>query len=78
MRKGEERLRRITDATSDALWEINLKTRRLWWSEGARPLFGHSPGELDIGLEDWYRGIHPEDVDLVRAKFETFYAERRP
>ena len=30
VRKGEERLRRITDATQDALWEINLKTRRLW------------------------------------------------
>jgi hypothetical protein len=77
-RKGEERLRRITDATQDALWEIDLKTRRLWWSEGARPLFGHSPGELEIGLEDWYGGIHPEDLDLVRAKFETFMRSGAP
>ena len=78
MREGEERLRRITDATQDALWEIDLKTRRLWWSEGAKPLFGHSPGELEIGLEDWYGGIHPEDVDLVRAKFETFLRSGAP
>ncbi|HEV2665260.1 MAG TPA: PAS domain S-box protein, partial [Blastocatellia bacterium] len=78
VREGEERLRRITDATHDALWEINLKTRRLWWSEGARPLFGHSPGELEIGLEDWYDGIHPDDVDLVHAKFETFMRSDDP
>jgi PAS domain S-box-containing protein len=78
VREGEERLRRITDATQDALWEINLKTRRLWWSEGAKPLFGRSHGELEIGLEDWYGGIHPEDVDLVHAKFETFLRSGDP
>jgi PAS domain S-box-containing protein len=78
VREGEERLRRITDATQDALWEIDLRTRRLWWSEGAKPLFGHSPGELEIGLEDWYGGIHPEDVDSVHAKFETFMRSDAP
>jgi len=72
LRGSEERLRRITDATQDALWEIDLKTRQLWWSEGARPLFGHSPGELEIGLEDWYNGIHPDDVARVRSRFEQF------
>jgi PAS domain S-box-containing protein len=78
VREGEERLRRITDATQDALWEIDLKTRRLWWSEGAKPLFGHSPGELEIGLEDWYDGIHPEDLDSVRSKFDSFMRSADP
>jgi PAS domain S-box-containing protein len=35
-------------------------------------LFGHSPGELQIGLSDWYDGIHPEDRERVRAQFENF------
>jgi PAS domain S-box-containing protein len=74
LRASEERMRRITDATQDALWEIDLRTRQLWWSEGARPLFGHSPGELQIGLSDWYDGIHPEDRERVRAQFENFMA----
>src|SRR5262249_55506560 len=72
LRESEERMRRITDATQDALWEIDLKTKHLWWSEGAIPLFGHSPAVLEIGLEDWYNGINPEDVDQVKPKFETF------
>jgi PAS domain S-box-containing protein len=78
VRAGEERLRRITDATHDALWEIDLITGRLWWSEGAKPLFGHSPGELEIGLEDWYDGIHPDDMDSVHAKFERFMRSDDP
>jgi PAS domain S-box-containing protein len=43
LRASEERLRRISTATQDALWEMDLKTNQLWWSEGARPLFGRSP-----------------------------------
>jgi len=74
MRESEGRLLRITDATKDALWEIDLKTNRLWWSEGAKPLFGRRPGELEPGLEDWYNSIHPEDVGRVRDRFDEFMA----
>ena len=72
LRESEERLRRISEATQDALWEIDLKTNQLWWSEQARPLFGHRPGDLQPGLEDWYKGIHPDDVNRVRRCFDKF------
>src|SRR5262249_9271901 len=72
LRESEARLRRISEATQDALWEIDLKTNQLWWSEQARPLFGHGPGDLQPGLEDWYNGIHPDDVDRVRRCFDKF------
>jgi PAS domain S-box-containing protein len=72
IRENEQRLRRITEATQDALWDIDVKTNRLWWSEGAKRLFGRSPVELQIGIEDWYSGIHPDDVDRVHAKFDAF------
>jgi len=72
VKASEERLRRITEATQDALWEIDLKSNQVWWSEGARPLFGRNPGEWRITLEDWYQRIHPEDVDRVRIRFEEF------
>jgi PAS domain S-box-containing protein len=71
-RASEERLHRVTDATQDALWEINLKANQLWWSEGARPLFGCSTGELQISLEDWTARIHPEDVGRIRTRFDAF------
>jgi PAS domain S-box-containing protein len=78
LRASEKRMRRITDATQDALWEIDLRTQQLWWSEGARPLFGYSPAELQIGLSDWYSGILPEDRERVGAKFEDFVSNDEP
>jgi PAS domain S-box-containing protein len=72
LKLGEERLRRVTEATQDAIWEIDLKTNEVWWSERARPLFGQTPGDLRIEVEDWYTRIHPDDVARVRDKFEKF------
>jgi PAS domain S-box-containing protein len=72
---SEERLVRITDFTHDALWEIDLKAKQLWWNEGARSLFGSSPGELRMNLERWYARVHPEDAERVRRRFESFMQE---
>src|SRR5262245_5383794 len=72
LRESEERLRRISEATQDSIWEIDLKTNQLWWSERMRPLFGSRPGDLQPGLDDWYDRIHPEDVGRVKARFDKF------
>ncbi|MGH9767788.1 MAG: hybrid sensor histidine kinase/response regulator [Blastocatellia bacterium] len=72
LRVSKGRLLRIAEATQDTLWEIDLKTNRLWWSERARPLFGYRAGEFEIELEDWYDRIHPEDVVRIRPRFEQF------
>jgi hypothetical protein len=72
LRESEERRRRISEATQDSIWEIDLKTNQLWWSERVKPLFGTRPGELQPSLEDWYDRIHPEDVGRVRDRFEKF------
>ncbi len=72
LRESEERLRRISDATQDSIWEIDLRTNQLWWNERSRPLFGDRPGSLQPSLEDWYDRIHPDDVARVKARFEEF------
>jgi PAS domain S-box-containing protein len=72
LRESEERLRRISEATQDSIWEIDLKTNSLWWSERARPLFGSRPGDLQPGLQDWFDRIHPDDAQRVKVRFEKF------
>ncbi len=78
LQKSEGRLRRIAEATQDVLWEIDPRTRRLWWSERAGPLFGFHAAEFEIELEDWYDRIHPEDVDRIRTQFEKFLQDDAP
>jgi PAS domain S-box-containing protein len=70
--ESEERLRRISEATQDSIWEIDLKTKQLWWGERAKPLFGSRPADLQPRLQDWFDRIHPEDVGRVKARFDKF------
>jgi PAS domain S-box-containing protein len=44
--ESEERLRLVSRATNDAVWDWNLMTNNLWWNEGFQKLFGYSEEEF--------------------------------
>lgn len=67
LRANEERFRLVCDATSDALWDWDLASDRLWWSDGIDRLFGYRPAELSPLIDSWTSLIHPDDVDDVLA-----------
>jgi DNA-binding response OmpR family regulator len=46
LRVSEERFRLLSKATSDALWNWDLVTNALWWSEGFEALFGFTRAEV--------------------------------
>jgi len=62
---NEARFRLLAKATNDALWDWDLKTQSLWWSEGFETLFGFSRDEIEPTIESWYNRIHSEDREWV-------------
>jgi two-component system, cell cycle sensor histidine kinase and response regulator CckA len=76
-----ERLRLISWATNDGLWEWNIETGNVWWSEQNYALYGLPP-TVPASYESWTTIIHPEDRERVVARFlqavescETSYAD---
>jgi PAS domain S-box-containing protein len=67
LRESEERFRLAVLATFNAVWDWNLRTDALWWSENFQTLFGYRAEEIEPGIESWTNRIHPEDLDRVRA-----------
>lgn len=65
LREALERFRIVTQATADVVWDWNLVTDAIWWSEGMRTLFGYDTATLPPGSESWSNGLHPEDRDRV-------------
>jgi len=61
----EERFRIVARATNDVVWEWDIKTNRVWFSENFRTVFGHSPEEIGATLERWVDLIHPDDKGRV-------------
>ncbi|HEY5927113.1 MAG TPA: ATP-binding protein [Kofleriaceae bacterium] len=63
-RQGTERFQLLARATNDAVWDWDLMTNEIWWSEGLRTLFGLPPDAVPT-LDTWAARIHAEDLPRV-------------
>lgn len=67
LRRSEERFRLVGRATNDLLWEWDVESGEIRWSEVAPRFFRCAPGEVGSTIEWWAGRIHPDDRDRVVA-----------
>ena len=73
LRASEERLRVIADVTTDAIWDRDLTTDRVHWSNGLRSLFGFDPDADAAASHNWWRDhVHPDEREAVEGGLEAF------
>jgi len=68
-REALNRYRVASRAASDAIWELDLRTHQVRWSEAFEEIHGAPVPRLETSLEWWQEHVHPEDVDRVRRRF---------
>lgn len=74
VRESEHRFRLLSKATNDAVWDWNLQTDELWWSDGFESLFGFSREEVEPDSKAWTNRIHPDDREKVVAEVDSAIA----
>ena len=62
--RANERLIRLTQVTTDAIWEWDLKSNQVFRSKPLIELLG-SPDKETIANNWWYNRIHPDDKERV-------------
>lgn len=67
LRESEARFQLVAQATSDAIWDWDVATDRVWWSNQFLAHFGYPPSEMEPVLRFWSERIHPEDRGSVIA-----------
>jgi PAS domain S-box-containing protein len=67
VRQSNERFALIAKATQDALFEWDLATNAIWWSESHFAMFGFDPGRPVPEQADWIGRLHPDDQALFRG-----------
>jgi len=65
LRRSEERFQLVSRATSDAVWDWDLVTNQIWWSDGFCTLFGYPRNEISSEVSWWADRIHPDDRNRV-------------
>jgi PAS domain S-box-containing protein len=64
--RSEERLERAARATSAGVWELDLRSGRMWRSAQWSHLLGYEVAEIPSTLDGFLSVVHAEDVSLVR------------
>src|SRR5207248_3876979 len=64
-----ERFRTLAKATNDAVWDWDLVTNKVWWSEGVFTLFGYVLERNEADPAWWLERVHPDDRAAVEAFF---------
>ncbi|MEP7184255.1 MAG: GAF domain-containing protein [Rhodanobacter sp.] len=65
MQRSEERFRLVARSTTDVIWDWNLLSDELWWSEGIETLFGHTVPAAGTHIKAWASWLHLDDRDRV-------------
>jgi PAS domain S-box-containing protein len=60
-KQAEERYRLASRATRDAIWDWNIRTNTLTWTEAIRSQFGYILDNMQCPLSWWKERIHPDD-----------------
>ena len=65
------RLRMAQEAARMGVWEWDMRTGQIMWSEALEHLYGLPTGGFDGTMEMFERFVHPEDLALVRREIEA-------
>jgi PAS domain S-box-containing protein len=68
-----ERLNRAQEAAQLGLWDMDLQTNTVRWSEGIFRLLGAEPNAIDPSTQ-WFSFLLPEDKDRVLRDFDQIAA----
>jgi PAS domain S-box-containing protein len=65
LEESNQRYEYVTKATSDAIWDWDLKKDTLFWGIGFETIFGHHLEQMNADIHSWTVHIHPDDLDRV-------------
>jgi PAS domain S-box-containing protein len=63
--RNRELLQAIHQNLNDVVWDWDLATNNIWWSQGLHTSFGYTAGETEPTISCWYSRIHPADGPRV-------------
>lgn len=67
---AEQRLRLATESTGLGTWDLDIKTRDIFYSPRVAEIFGKSP-DVAISHQELRDAIHPDDLHIVHKAFDA-------
>ncbi len=72
LQENEERYRLATGAISDAVWDLEVARKQMFFSERFGEMLGYDIGELSSSQDTLRAHLHPEERPRIIKEFEAF------
>ena len=78
LRESEERYMLAARGSNEGLWDWDLRTNKVFYSARWKTMLGF--GDISIGdsPEDWFKLVHPEDMEDLRRLLMTAHMQETP
>ena len=60
------------------VWEWNVRTNQLYWSDELYQIIGRIPGEMQASFDAWLSHVHPDDLSTAKSWFSRSRKESYP
>jgi diguanylate cyclase (GGDEF)-like protein/PAS domain S-box-containing protein len=74
LRESEQRYALAMQGANDGLWDWNLITNEVFWSDRWKALLGYSGDEIGHSPDDWFSRVHPDDLRRVKEALNSHLA----
>lgn len=64
--EANERFNLLVDAINFGVWEWNIAANKVIWSKELQKIFGYEKIDESIGIDFFYKHIHPSDLEKVK------------
>jgi two-component system, cell cycle sensor histidine kinase and response regulator CckA len=78
LRESEERYALVQQGSNDGIWDWNIATGKVFFSDRWKAILGYAPDEISENVEEWKTRIHPEDLDRVMAVHREHFEGKTP
>ncbi len=76
--RATERFNLIARATQDVVWDWDLRTNLLWWSNAFQTNFGYRPDQVEPSIDSWTRRVHSDDRERIEHSIHAAIDAREP
>ena len=73
-----ERYVKAIDSSNIGLWDWNIATNDVYFSDTCRTMLGYQPEELENSTDVWRTLIHPDDVERATMLLQAYLAAEIP
>lgn len=64
----EARYALVVNSTNDGMWDWDLGINKITYCYRWKKMIGYAQEEIGNSLEEWFKRIHPQDIEMVEAE----------